>query len=325
MIEDNKVFEEAINFLNSLKPLEPLQWDENLAKSAKEHVDDIGPKGLLLYQSSDGKEPDDRIKKYGSYIDSLGENIDFGPSDAMGIIVSLTLDDGEEERTHRENMFKNDYHKVGIACGPHKTEFYMCVMDFAYDFIPLNYFQAKDIKIQPVTSHIDNNQFNDNITEIKNKLTSEKNKNEILNKKIAELEERNKNLEKKLSEEKNKNNHLMKEISELKNNLKNTLNNNINNVDITKALLEKDKIIKDLNDKIKRFPFVLNQGEKLISLIIYLPDQFQCSMICKNTEKFLKIEERLYEKFEKYSQTENYFIVNGRKINRFTSLEQNSI
>jgi len=138
MVEGDNVFKEAIQFLKSLPPLKPLQWDPNLARSAQEHVDDIGPKGLLLYQSSDGTEPEDRISKYGNYVESLGENIDFGPNDAIGVIISLTLDDGEEERPHRENLFKQDYQKVGIACGPHKTEFQMCVMDFAYDFQPLN-------------------------------------------------------------------------------------------------------------------------------------------------------------------------------------------
>ena len=138
MVEGDNVFKEAIQFLKSLPPLKPLQWDENLCRSAQEHVDDIGPKGLLLYQSSDGTEPEDRISKYGNYVESLGENIDFGPNDAMGVIISLTLDDGEEERPHRENIFKPDYQKVGIACGPHKTEFQMCVMDFAFDFQPLN-------------------------------------------------------------------------------------------------------------------------------------------------------------------------------------------
>ena len=136
MVEGEDVFNEAINYLKSLRPLEPLQWEDALAASAQEHVDDIGPKGLLLYQSSDGTEPEERITKYGNYIESLGENIDFGPNDAIGVIVSLTLDDGEEERPHRDNLFKNDYKKIGIACGPHQTEFQMCVMDLAYDFIP---------------------------------------------------------------------------------------------------------------------------------------------------------------------------------------------
>ena len=133
MVEGDNVFKEAISFLKNLKPLQPLEWDQNLYASAEEHVNDIGPKGLLLYQSSDGTEPEDRINKYCNY-ETLGENIDFGPNDAMGVIISLTLDDGEEQRPHRENLFKDDYNKVGIACGPHQTEFQMCVMDFAGDY-----------------------------------------------------------------------------------------------------------------------------------------------------------------------------------------------
>ena len=135
MVEGETVFNEAIDYLNSLTGLMPLEWDDNLTKSATEHVLDIGPKGLLSYESSDGTEPEERISKYGIYVESLGENIDFGPNDALGVIVSLTLDDGESDRPHRENIFKSDYRKVGIACGPHKSEYQMCVMDFAYDFL----------------------------------------------------------------------------------------------------------------------------------------------------------------------------------------------
>jgi hypothetical protein len=136
MVEGEFVISEAIKYLYGLKPLPPFELDPYLCQSAQEHVDDIGPKGLLSYQSSDGTEPEERICKYGNYVEALGENIDFGPNDALGVIVSLTLDDGEEERPHRDNLFKSDYRKIGIACGPHKSEYQMCVMDFAYDFHP---------------------------------------------------------------------------------------------------------------------------------------------------------------------------------------------
>lgn len=136
MVEGVDVINEAINYLNNIKYLQPFELDPYLCQSAQEHVDDIGPKGLLSYQSSDQTEPEDRIAKYGNYVEALGENIDFGPNDALGVIVSLTLDDGEDERPHRDNLFKSDYKKIGIACGPHKSEYQMCVMDFAYDFIP---------------------------------------------------------------------------------------------------------------------------------------------------------------------------------------------
>ena len=161
MVEGENVFNEAINFLKNLRPLQPLEWDDCLAQSAQEHVDDIGPKGLLLYQSSDGTEPEDRITKYGNYIESLGENIDFGPNDEIGVIVSLTLDDGEEERPHRDNLFKNDYKKIGIACGPHQTEFQMCVMDLAYDFIPKGQVQTNNMN-NNMNANI-NSKMNDNV------------------------------------------------------------------------------------------------------------------------------------------------------------------
>ena len=48
-------------------------------------------------------------------------------------------------------------------------------------------------------------------------------------------------------------------------------------------------------------------------------------MITKNTEKFYKIEGMLYEKYPKYTETENFFVVGGNKINRSKSLEQNKI
>ena len=176
MVEGENVFNEAIQYLKSLSPLPPFEWDDCLAQSAQEHVDDIGPKGLLLYQSSDGTEPEDRISKYGNYVESLGENIDFGPNDEIGVIVSLTLDDGEEERPHRDNLFKNDYKKIGIACGPHQSEFQMCVMDMAYDFIPKG-----QINNNMNNNNLNNNQNMNNNNDMNNNFNNEMNANEAVN------------------------------------------------------------------------------------------------------------------------------------------------
>lgn len=158
MVEGEDVINEAIQFLSSLKPLQPFDLDPYLCESAKEHVNDIGPKGLLSYQSSDGTEPEDRIAKYGNYVEALGENIDFGPNDALGVIVSLTLDDGEDERPHRDNLFKADYRKIGIACGTHKTEYQMCVMDFAYDFVPHGQEIEKENEVEKLNHDLKANQ-----------------------------------------------------------------------------------------------------------------------------------------------------------------------
>ena len=170
MTEGMNVFNDAIIFLRSLHSLPPFEWDDNLASSALEHVMDIGPKGLLSYQSSDGTEPEDRITKYGTFYQSLGENIDFGPNDALGVVVSLTLDDGEAKRPHRLNLFKSDYKKIGIACGPHQTEFQMCVMDFAYDFVGFNDMNLDSDSNIEKSKDVNYNNFNyvDNDKEVNN-------------------------------------------------------------------------------------------------------------------------------------------------------------
>ena len=172
MVEGESVFEEAILFLSKLNPLEELKWSHQLFEAALEHVIDIGPKGLLSYQSSDGTEPEDRISKHGQYVESLGENIDFGPNDALGVLVSLTLDDGESERPHRENLFKDEYHKVGIACGPHSTEYQMCVMDFAFDFKGFDMNNEDNGNVLEEHSKDFDNNFNNNFMTDQNKTIS---------------------------------------------------------------------------------------------------------------------------------------------------------
>ena len=176
MVEGDNVFKEAIQFLNDLPSLKELQWDEYLSIIAQEHIDDIGPKGLLLYESSDGTPIEGRVSKYGNYIKDFGENIDFGPNDALGVIISLTLDDGEEERPHRETLFNKDFQKIGIACGPHETEYKMCVMDFAYDFIPLNSV-IKEL-------HNEINSLKNNEGKLKNEIETKRKEVEELKKKI---------------------------------------------------------------------------------------------------------------------------------------------
>ena len=89
---------------------------------------------------------------------------------------------------------------------------------------------------------------------------------------------------------------------------------------------EKDKEIKDLKLKLSKFPFELNENENLMSIIFTTVDQkFYHSIICKNSEKFNYIENRLYEHYPDYQENENYFTVNGTKIIKSRSLEENKI
>ena len=138
------------------------------------------------------------------------------------------------------------------------------------------------------------------------------------------------NLSTELNIEKNNNQQLYQRIKELEKiinikdeqNLNNNLNINLNKDKINELLEEiriKDKIISN-------YPAQLSEREKLISVIFVSSDQkLHYSVICKNTDKFSKIENMLYDEYPEYIESENHFIVNGNKVNKFKSLEFNKI
>ena len=55
-----------------------LTWADGLTHSAKDHTDDIGPKGIAGHDGSDGSHMSDRIERYGEWMVTIGENISFG-------------------------------------------------------------------------------------------------------------------------------------------------------------------------------------------------------------------------------------------------------
>ena len=96
--------------------------------------------------------------------------------------------------------------------------------------------------------------------------------------------------------------------------------NNANNI------LNKDKtFMEELKVKTNK----INELEDLIPVIFQSKDQkITYAIICRNTDKFKKIEEIFYEKFPEIEENENflnYFTINGRRINRKKTLAENNI
>jgi hypothetical protein len=91
-------------------------------------------------------------------------------------------------------------------------------------------------------------------------------------------------------------------------------------------IIELYKKIEELKLKLSRYPYDLSQGEKLISVIFTSPDQkIHQSIICKNTEKFSRLEEILYKEAPNYFDSNVYFCVKGRVVNRYKTLKENNI
>ena len=84
----------------------------------------------------------------------------------------------------------------------------------------------------------------------------------------------------------------------------------------------------ELENEIEMFKKYLgfSEGEKLISIKFNsVKKDVDYSLILKNTEWFSKIESMIYKKYPKYTETENFFLVSGNKINRNRTLEENKI
>ena len=49
------------------------------------------------------------------------------------------------------------------------------------------------------------------------------------------------------------------------------------------------------------------------------------SLVCKNTDLFVRLEEKLNNDYNQLKDKETYFMVNGRRIKRFKTLDENQI
>lgn len=220
---------------------------------------------------------------------------------------------------------------------------------WGYDISLFNYYEEKEILLEPERQFLVeevisvNNTINAKLkmldtplvlediipveingsNDLKKQLQNEKRKNSDLNKIIKQLENKNKDYEQKINLLESELNQYKskKENNEIQNELKGTQDTKVLN-----SILEKDKEIKELTLKLSRYPFQLEDGEKLISVIFISSDQkVHYSMICKNTTKFSIIEGKLYEEYKDYEDLETYFTVNGKRINRHKSLDDNQI
>ena len=70
----------------------------------------------------------------------------------------------------------------------------------------------------------------------------------------------------------------------------------------------------------------INPGEKVIAALFVSTDQqITYSIACKNTTLFVKLEEKLYDKYPQYKNTDNYFLYNGNRVRRFKTIGENNI
>ena len=119
----------------------------------------------------------------------------------------------------------------------------------------------------------------------------------------------------------------MKEINDLNIQLKNKDNNIISlNNQLSNKINELNNIKNNINNNYNDLVNNINPGEKVISALFLSSDQkITYAIVCKNTTPFVRIEEKLYEVYPEYKETDNYFLHNGSIIKRFKTVEENHI
>ena len=148
-------------------------------------------------------------------------------------------------------------------------------------------------------------------------------------------------LKKQLNEERNKNQILLNENTQLKytiNNLNMNITNYTNQITfLQNELLKYQTNFNNLNNfnNFNNFsnPFnntinILKPGEKIMSInfiSVGIQDISNYSIACKNTDIFIRLEEKLNNDFPQLKEHETYFESQGRRLKRFKTLEENNI
>ncbi len=121
---------EAIAFLRSQSPVDPITYSAEIASVAKAHAQGQ-QNGTIGHVDAAGNRSPQRLSNAGVEYSRVGENIGYGSTSAQDVLVSLIVDDGVADRGHRINIFEPEWTTAGAGCGPHATIRTVCVVNYA--------------------------------------------------------------------------------------------------------------------------------------------------------------------------------------------------
>jgi hypothetical protein len=173
--EGVEAVKDAITFLKNQQPVPELAYSKEMSLSCKDLINDIGPKGLVSHEGIENKNLYYRLEKYCDWDGAIAENLDFGFKIPENIIMNMVIDDGDENRYQRKNLFYPDFRYVGIGVGPHREYGICVVIEYAYNirekgtqYINVDEFIKKHVKINIEKAIDENNSEEDNKKVINN-------------------------------------------------------------------------------------------------------------------------------------------------------------
>ena len=176
-----------------------------------------------------------------------------------------------------------------------------------------------------INSHITTNSNNTNNNII--------NENKKLKEELNIYKKENENLQNEINKLKNDNNKLNNELIKANKIISNFNKNQNNNIDINNKINNlnemikmKDIMINDLKNQLKNKEIKTVNYDDILSIhFISLDQNINCAIKCLKTDTFDEVEEKLYQKYGEYRETNNNFTSNGRIVLRFKSISDNHI
>ena len=162
--------------------------------------------------------------------------------------------------------------------------------------------------------------------------------NQKLKEDLNTYKKENENLKTEINKLKDENDKLNKELIKAKkfvSNSNNNQNNNPENNNIINDLHEmikiKDTIINDLKSQLRntygnnKVDKSVNYDDIIFVHFISMDQRINCPIKCLKTDTFAEVEEKLYQKYEEYRETNNNFLSKGKIVLRFKKIYENNI
>ena len=159
------------------------------------------------------------------------------------------------------------------------------------------------------------------------------NENKILKDELNIYQKENEKLKNQIDKLNNDNNKLNNELIKANKIISNFNNNQNNNIDINnkvnnlnEMIKMKDIMINDLKNQLKKKEHKnVDFDDILFVHFISMDQNINYPIKCLKTDTFAEVEEKLYQKYGEYRETNNNFTANGRIVLRFKSISDNHI
>ena len=182
-------------------------------------------------------------------------------------------------------------------------------------------------KPKTINNPINESEINENqklIEELLNEVDKYRSENEQMKDKIKQLENDNNMLNNEVNKAK-------KIIAGLNQKQNEEQENQYIILSLKETIKDQEKKINDLKTQInntvniKKSVTGFDFDDIIVVHFISMDQKINCALKCLKTDTFAEVEEKLYQKYDEFRETNNNFIANGKMILRFKKISDNNI